>query len=435
MTFAHYQPKIDPSRRPARVETAGFMHVEGSRNPALAEWEAAGLDQPDLHVMRAYRLERIREQLRQRDVAGCLLYDPLNTRYALESTNMQIWAMHNPVRYAFIATDGPAILFDYHSCRHISEGFSLIDEIRPALSYFYFYNGDRQHEQALMWAAEIADLVHAHGGGNKRLLIDKCEPMGMAELQKLGIETEQSQEFTELARKIKHPEELKAMRRSVHACETGMWAMWNALEPGMTENELWAELHKANIARGGEWIETRLLASGPRTNPWFSECSDRVIQKGEIVAFDTDLVGPYGYCCDISRTWVAGVERASAEQDELLRIALEQIDTNMEIFYPGMSFRELSEKGYVLPEDCRPGRYGVVLHGVGLCDEYPAIKYPEDWDASGYDGIFEPGMVICFESYVGRTGGREGVKIERQAVVTETGLDLMDVFPLGYFPS
>lgn len=435
MTFAHYQPKIDPSRRPAKVETAGFMHVEGSRNPALAEWEAAGLEQPDLDGMRAYRLERVREQLRQRDVAGCLLYDPLNTRYALESTNMQIWAMHNPVRYAFIATDGPAILFDYHSCRHISEGFSLIDEIRPASSYFYFYNGDREHEHAVDWAAEIADLIHAHGGGNKRLLIDKCEPMGVAELQKLGIETEQSQEFTELARKIKHPEELKAMRRSVHACETGMWAMWDALEPGMTENELWAELHKANIARGGEWIETRLLASGPRTNPWFSECSDRVIQKGEIVAFDTDLVGPYGYCCDISRTWVAGVDRASAEQDDLLRIALEQIDTNMEIFYPGMSFRELSEKGYRLPEDCRPGRYGVVLHGVGLCDEYPAIKYPEDWDASGYDGIFEPGMVICFESYVGRTGGREGVKIERQAVVTETGLDLMDVFPLGYFPS
>jgi len=435
MTFAHYRPKIDPSRRPVKVETAGFMHVEGSNNPALAEWEAAGLEQPDLDVIRAYRLERIREQLRARDVAAALLYDPLNTRYALESTNMQVWAMHNPVRYAFIATDGPAILFDYHACRHISEGLSLIDEIRPATAFYYFSSAQREHEHARKWAAEIADLVFAHGGGNKRILVDKCDPVGLLELQKLGVEFEQSQEFTEFARVIKHPEEIKAMRRAVHACETGMWAMWKALEPGMTENELWAELHKANIARGGEWIETRLLASGQRTNPWFYECSDKVIQKGEIVAFDTDLIGPYGYCCDISRSWVAGIDQASAEQDALLAIAHEQIATNMDLFRPGMGFKELSEKGYVLPEDCRPGRYGVVLHGVGLCDEYPSIKYPEDWDASGYDGVFEPGMVLCFESYVGRSGGREGVKVERQALVTETGLDLMDVFPLGFFPS
>ena len=435
MTYRHYIPKIDPSRRPAKVETAGFMHVAGSNNPALAEWAAAGLDQPDLDVMRAYRLERIREQLRERDVAGCLLYDPLNTRYALESTNMQIWAMHNPVRYAFIATDGPAILFDYHSCRHISEGFSQIDEIRPATSYFYFMSAQREAEHSTRWAAEIADLVTAHGGGNKRLLVDKCEPIGIFELQKLGIEIEQSQAFTEQARKIKHEEELKAMRRAVHTCETAMWAMWHALRPRMTENELWAELHKGNIARGGEWIETRLLASGQRTNPWFSECSDKVIEAGEIVAFDTDLIGPYGYCADISRTWLAGDEDPTPEQADLLKIACDQIAYNMDIFYPGMSFRELSEKGYELPEDCRPGRYGVVLHGVGLCDEYPSVKYPQDWESIGYDGIFEPGMVLCFESYVGRTGGREGVKIERQGVVTETGFDLMDVFPLGFRPS
>ncbi len=435
MTFAHYQPKIDPTRREPAAQASGFIHVEGSNNPALAEWKAAGLDAPDLDIMRAYRLGRIREQLRLRDAAGCLLYDPLNTRYALDSTNMQVWAMHNPVRYAFIATDGPAILFDYHSCRHVSDGLTLIDEIRPARSFFYFYNGQRETEHASTWADEIDDLVRQHGGGNRRLLVDKCEPMGIFELQKRGLEVEQSQAFTEIARKIKHPEELKAMRRAVHACETGMWAMWDALRPGMTENELWAELHRANIARGGEWIETRLLTSGQRTNPWFYECSDKVIQAGEIVAFDTDLVGPYGYCCDISRTWIAGADRGTPEQEELLRIALDQIATNMDLFRPGMSFRELSEKGYVLPEDCRAGRYGVVMHGVGLCDEYPAIAYPEDWERSGYDGVFEPGMVVCFESYVGRTGGPDGVKIERQALVTETGLDVMDVFPLGFRPA
>ena len=41
-----------------------------------------------------------------------------------------------------------------------------------------------------------------------------------------------------------------------------MGEMEASLRPGISENELWAELHRGNIARGGEWIETRLLSSG-----------------------------------------------------------------------------------------------------------------------------------------------------------------------------
>ena len=74
-----------------------------------------------------------------------------------------------------------------------------------------------------------------------------------------------------------------------------------SLEPGITENKLWSILHQTNIEMGGEWIETRLLTSGQRTNPWFQECSNRVIQKGDLVSFDTDLIGPNGYCSDTRR--------------------------------------------------------------------------------------------------------------------------------------
>ena len=81
-----------------------------------------------------------------------------------------------------------------------------------------------------------------------------------------------------------------------------MAEMQAALAPGVTEIELWSHLHAGNIKRGGEWIETRLLTSGARTNPWLQECGSRQIQAGDLVAFDTDLIGPYGYCADISRT-------------------------------------------------------------------------------------------------------------------------------------
>ena len=44
-----------------------------------------------------------------------------------------------------------------------------------------------------------------------------------------------------------------------------------------------------------------------------------------------------------------------------------------------------------------------------------------DWDHGGYDGVLEPGMVVSVESYVGRLGGREGVKLEEQLLITERG--------------
>jgi Xaa-Pro aminopeptidase len=205
--------------------------------------------------------------------------------------------------------------------------------------------------------------------------------------------------------------------------------MERALRPGMTENDLWAILHAENIRRGGEWIETRILASGPRTNPWFQESSARVIEAGDLVSFDTDLVGPYGYCCDISRAWLAGHGRATNEQRSLYAMAEEQIAANTALLKPGASFRELSFGAHSLPPEYLPNRYSVLFHGVGLCDEYPSIPYPEDWDGFGYDGELRPGMTVCVESYVGRHGGHEGVKLEEQLLITETGYECLSTYP------
>ena len=110
----------------------------------------------------------------------------------------------------------------------------------------------------------------------------------------------------EHARVIKGHDDILAMRCGMYSCEMAVAAMEEAAAPGMSEDDIWAVLHAENIRRGGEWIETRLLASGPRTNPWFQECGPRVVQNNEILAFDTDLIGVYGICSDISRTWFLG---------------------------------------------------------------------------------------------------------------------------------
>jgi len=64
----------------------------------------------------------------------------------------------------------------------------------------------------------------------------------------------------------------------------------------------------------------------------------------------------------------------------------------------------------------------VLAHGVGLCDEYPSVRCPEDVEAHGYGGVFEVGMTLSFEAYFGAVDGHEGVKLEEQALVTDHGV-------------
>lgn len=405
------------------------QHVIGYGALAEGEWAALGLDAPDMAVARRYRLERIRAELKKRDLAGIVVYDPLNVRYATDSTDMQLWVMHNAVRYAFVATEGPVILWDFHHCEHLSQHLELIDEIRHGTAWFYYEAAQHSAERARKWAREIAALIDAHGGGNRRLAVDNINPDGVVALAELNISVHSGQEVMEHARTVKCADEIKAMRRAVAACEASMRVMQEALVPGMTENDLWAILHAENIRRGGEWIETRLLSSGPRTNPWFQECSARVIENGDLVAFDTDLIGPYGYCCDISRTWLAGDRRPTNEQRSLYAMAEEQIAANIEMLKPGRTLRELSFAAKSLPPAYLPNRYSVLFHAVGLCDEYPSVPYSEDFDRAGYDGVLEANMIVCVESYIGRHGGHEGVKLEEQVLITVTGYEQVSKYP------
>lgn len=207
-----------------------------------------------------------------------------------------------------------------------------------------------------------------------------------------------------------------------------MARMYESSLPGKTENEIWAELHYENIRSGGEWIETRLLAAGDHTNPWFQECSDRVVRAGEMISFDTDMIGPYGYCADLSRSWTIGHTRMTNEQRTLYSTALEQINHNMSILKPGMSFAEYNEKSWRIPEKYQPCRYSCVLHGVGLADEYPSLPTHPDW-ARAMTGRFEENMTVCIESLMGEGGGRECIKLETQVLVTKNGVVRLDSFP------
>jgi len=428
------RPKIasslaDASREVNRAAT-DLHHLNiGPGDELAGVWLRAGLELPDVAAMRRYRLDRVRTQMAKMDYAGALLMDPMNIRYATDSTNMQLWVMHNAARYCWVGVDGSCIVWEFNECEFLDAHNPAVTEIRPAKGSSYFLAGPRWAEQANRFADEIIDVVGQHAGRGARIAVDQCHPTGYRRFSEAGIEVGNGVEMMELARVRKGRDEILAMRCAVHACQTSMAEMRDALAPGMTEREVWSILHAGNIRRAGEWIETQILASGPRTNPWMQEASARVIEAGDLLAYDTDLVGAYGMMVDVSRTWLVGDGQPSGAQAATHALALEQIERNVELLRPGTSFRELTFDAWSLPHAAYR-RYCCQFHGVGQCDEFPEIYWPEQWDEWGYDGELEPGMVLTAESYVGPRAGGEGIKLENQVLVTDSGPELLTEFPL-----
>ena len=109
-------------------------------------------------------------------------------------------------------------------------------------------------------------------------------------------------------------------------------------------------------------------------------------------------------------------------------MGVEHIDHNARLIKPGMSFKEFTEKSWKLPEEYYGNRYPCMVHGIGLCDEWPLIKYPTD--GGQREGNFEKNMTITVETYIGKVGGKEGIKLEQQYLVGENNLELMSHHPL-----
>ncbi len=429
--------KIDPTR----AETLGDGtpndqdRVEiGPTQLAYGEWAAAGLELPNLPNMREYRWRRLTRHIVDRGYAGLLMFDPLNIRYATDSTNMQLWNTHNPFRAVLLCADGYMVMWDYKNSPFLSEFNPLVRERRSGADLFYFDRGDKVDVAADVFANEVRVILEQHAPGHSRLAADKVMLHGLRALEAQGFEVMEGEEVTEKARSVKGPDEILAMRCASHACEVSIAEMERVAREGvpqgnMSEDDVWAVLHAENVRRGGEWIETRLLTSGPRTNPWFQECGGRIVQNNEIVAFDTDLVGSYGICVDISRTWWIGDQKPREDMIYMMRHAHEHIMTNMEMLKPGVMIPELSANCHRLDDNLQKGKYGCLMHGVGLCDEWPLVAYPDRAVPGAFDYPLEAGMVLCVEVLASPEGGDFSIKLEDQVLVTENGYENLTKYP------
>jgi Xaa-Pro aminopeptidase len=391
----------------------------------LTDSEPASVDAAKL---RAGRLARLRTMMREKNYAALLLFDPNNQRYATGSRNMFGYFLRNSTRYFFVPTEGPVILFEYPQSAHVSTCLETVQEARNSRIVWSSVGG-RDADTSRAFAEEIASLVREHGRGSRKLGLDRCGYLQAVALERAGCEVTDCQQELLHVRRIKSAEEIACLRLSMAGAESAVAAVREAVSPGVSEQELFARMYGEVIRQGGEFIETRLLSSGARTNPWFNEASGRRVRPGELVALDTDIIGCFGYFSDFSRTFHCGPGRPSAYQKMIYGLAYDQIRHNIDIIKPGLSYREVADRAWKIPDPFVERRYTSVMHGVGLHGETPFIAHARDFAVYGSDGVLEPGMVVSVESYIGEVGAAEGVKLEEEVLITESGHEVLSRFP------
>jgi Xaa-Pro aminopeptidase len=289
-----------------------------------------------------------------------------------------------------------------------------------------FYDDTAAH--ARFFARETVAALREVGCARGRLAVDRLGTPGYLALQEEGIAFVDSAPVTTAAREIKTAEEIALLELNGTILMEMLARFARALSPGVRERELLAVLAATLLRRGGEHLATSTVCSGPNTNPWRAEATGRILEAGDLVYVDTDAVGVEGYFFCVSRTFLCGDLRPTPAQREICRTAHDWLEAVRELIRPGLTCRDIAEQAPRLPAKFMAQRYEVMIHGIGLEEESPSVAYPGDAQPNG-ERVLRENMVLVAELYCGEEGGREGVKLGDQGVVTRDGFKILVPYP------
>ena len=380
----------------------------------------------DLARLRRDRLGKVQLEMAARDLGALILTDIVNIRYCTGVAVMPLWTAVNLAHYVVVPVEGEPVIFEYGGAEFRQRAFW--PDVRPSMFWQARVTDADSPGKAAAWARQIKGVLEERGLADAQVGIDVLDYNGFASLQGLGLKLADADRAMSAARVIKLPDEIELMQQSCAIAETAVREMEAAIRPGISENELLATFWHRVLALGGEHCFTRLIVSGHKTNPWFHEADGKLVEPGDLVAIDTDMVGPECYVADFSRTFLCG-EKASAAQKEAYTVAHDFVRSCVELIRPGLAFSDFVARCPPLPSAYREQAYGVIVHGIGTDDESPNVPLPGDRYTEMPEGEFLENMVLAVECYAGKVGARDGVKLEDEVWVSAGGPVVLSRYP------
>jgi Xaa-Pro aminopeptidase len=380
----------------------------------------------DFDRLRRERLAKVQKEMAGRDIGAMLLTDPIHIRYTTGISVMPLWTAVNLARYVLVPVDGEPVIYEYPQAQFRASEFW--NQVHPTYYWQARFTDHAYTERSDEWAAQLVSHLKEWGAAGAKVAIDSLDYSGFAALQRAGLTLTEADPPLEAARLVKTMDEIELLRQSAAVCDAALYDLEKAIRPGITENELLAVFWHRMLAMGGEWCTTRLLASGHKTNPWFHEAGSKMVRPGDLVGIDTDMIGPEGYLCDVSRTFLCG-DKPTREQKEAYKFAAEFVTTVIEMCKVGTAFADITANAPEVPVKYWAQKYSVILHGTGTDDEPPFIPYRGGDPRLIPDGEFGENMVVSVEFYAGEPGGQDGVKLEDQIWITAEGPKMMSLYP------
>jgi Xaa-Pro aminopeptidase len=413
---------LDPHHRWDRpIQAPGRMQVDFE-------------ERVDFRRLHAYRIGRTRQALARSGLGALLVFDQHNIRY-ISGTVIGEWARDKLIRYCLLTGPGEPWVWDFGSAaRHhrLYAPWLLPDHCRagmvgmrgavpPTAGLF---------EQA---AREIKEILTREGVADMPVGIDVVEPPFLFALQKEGIVVRDGQQVMLEARVIKNTDELSLLNMAAAMGDGVYQDIFEALKPGVRENEIVALANKRLYEMGSDCVEAINAISGERCSPHPHNFTDRMLRPGDQAYFDI-IQSFVGYRTCYYRTFSVG--RATAAQHSAYKKAREWMDSAIELIKPGVSTERIAKcfpKAQEIGFESEMAAFGLnFCHGLGLgLHERPIISRLNSLD----DPMeLKEGMVFAVETYCPATDGISAARIEEEVIVTPKGAQIITLFPAEELP-
>jgi Xaa-Pro dipeptidase len=217
--------------------------------------------------------------------------------------------------------------------------------------------------------------------------------------------------------------EVDAMCRAVKIAQDALEATIPFIKIGMTEKEIASELVMQLLKHGSEpeipfspIVSGGLNSANPHASP-----SDRKLQSGDLLVVDWGAAYD-GYISDLTRTFAVG--EVGEEFKKIHRIVQEANAAGRSAAKPGVPCADVDIAARAVIEKAGYGEFFThrTGHGIGM------EGHEEPYMRGDNMQILEPGMAFTVEPGI-YLPGRNGVRIEDNIVITETGADVLSDMP------
>ncbi len=382
---------IDPRHRWDRpLQAPGHMPVDFE-------------ERVDFRRLQGYRLARVRQALARSGLGALLVFDQYNIRY-ISSTVIGEWARDKLTRWSLLTGNGEPWVWDFGSAaRHHKLYAPWIPE-KQSLAGMVGMRGAVSPKAGLFKQAalEIKKILKDEGVADMPLGIDLVEPPFLFALQEAGVQVKDGQQVMLEARMIKSQDELTLLNMAAAMVDGVYQDIYEALKPGVRENEIVALATKRLYEMGSDCVEAINSISGERCSPHPHNFTDRIIRPGDQAFFDIIM----------SYTGYRALIKPGVTTDKIAR-----------------AFPKAQDIGF----ESEMGAFGLnFCHGIGLgLHERPIISRVNSFD----DPMeLEAGMMFAVETYCPATDGVSAARIEEEVIVTPAGAQIITLFPADELP-